>query len=263
MPNRPERQAVTPVSQNSGGVFESVPERSVADASHASQNSGAGVFESVPQPSVADASADRQLPPFLDVNGPIVFVNEPLLSTADTSESKPMVDMTENVESKVLHTVDSLATDDVCPICQGDGNEDVVELLCGGGHRFHRECIGEWLRMRKMREYKRFCPLCAGEEIPTPTTQPRMALHGTFTNAPVQSAAHRRAMSPDASPAASDEDVSGTWESMPHREIFNYAVNVQDEGVFENVPISRPVDASSLRPRIRTPSPFQLRFATT
>ncbi|PNT67941.1 E3 ubiquitin-protein ligase RNF181 [Brachypodium distachyon] len=55
-----------------------------------------------------------------------------------------------------------------CAICLQDYKEgdELTEMPCSGGHRFHRQCILEWLARR------RSCPLCRhllpGQERDTP-----------------------------------------------------------------------------------------------
>lgn len=46
----------------------------------------------------------------------------------------------------------------LCSICLEGEDIDVVELTCGGCHRFHRGCISPWLETE--RGTSRTCPLC-------------------------------------------------------------------------------------------------------
>lgn len=52
----------------------------------------------------------------------------------------------------------ALKDDDDCPICAERYLDDpyplVVELPCGGSHRFDLECVGPWLQS------KGTCPMC-------------------------------------------------------------------------------------------------------
>jgi hypothetical protein len=77
-------------------------------------------------------------------------------------------------------TVDNFL-DGACPIClQDNGDSEKVELLCGGSHRFHKDCIDDWLAgsagkagpavyrldgqlVQQPTGKQRRCPLCRGE----------------------------------------------------------------------------------------------------
>jgi len=140
----------------------------------------------------------------------------------------------------------------VCAICQCDDQEDVVELFCGGGHRFHRGCIECWFASREVMKYKKLCPLCSGESLQAFEGQ-RLRLHGIFENTPArpQADADGQGRVPVQPPSA------GSFENTPRRSTADTSEArgalvaehsggraLRLSGVFVNVPARSAADAS-------------------
>jgi len=81
----------------------------------------------------------------------------------------------------------------VCPICltQDDEDDDIVELLCPGHHRFHKQCIQQWLSTARDKTKAKRCPLCRGQGHvrQVMTTDVTIKVSGVFTSQPKKSIA--------------------------------------------------------------------------
>ncbi|NXA51181.1 TTC3 ligase, partial [Nothocercus julius] len=67
--------------------------------------------------------------------------------------SQPWGNVGATSRSKWKKSDDPASDDDPCIICHEERSRDSCELECG--HRFHRECVGTWLK-----EHSSTCPIC-------------------------------------------------------------------------------------------------------
>jgi hypothetical protein len=112
-----------------------------------------------------------------------------------------------------------------CAICFDDEDCDVIELECGGYHRFHRQCVTSWLQASSSKGSS-VCPMC--RRRPKSEKQSQFSLDGVFQN----------------TPDAGDADASGRSELPQERTSGNALLRPQN-GTYENNPISSAANASA------------------
>jgi len=173
----------------------------------------------------------------------IVFENLPVGSSADARAG--------DVRGELLqYRAASGFGDQSCAICLGDENADVVELCCGGRHRFHRQCVVGWLataasvRCPCCRRTPRCLPHVDGtsvfESSPEPsradvrhgTTAQVVGAYGVFESHPTPSPADVRCAEEGVSVPV-PRLVSGVFENCP-------AVSVADAGQATGRPCRSP-----------------------
>merc|ERR1719277_2566650 len=75
-----------------------------------------------------------------------------------------------------------------CAICFDDNDCDVIELQCGGYHRFHRHCITPWVEA-SLSNMHFVCPICR-RRPQVAISGSEMRLYGVFENTPAVDESH-------------------------------------------------------------------------